>query len=49
MDLETEEKPKFLNHEDPGAWFLTDLEKDAIHELPKPLFICKYYAAHCGI
>ena len=25
-DLETEAKPRFLNHEDPRAWFLTDLE-----------------------
>ena len=35
MDLETEAKPRFLNHEDPRAWFLTDLEKSAIHEPPE--------------
>ena len=33
VDLETEVKPRFLNHEDPRAWFLTDLEKGTIHEL----------------
>ena len=38
VDLETETKPRFLSHEDPRAWFLTDLKKDAIHELPKSLF-----------
>ena len=37
VDLVTEEKPSFLNHEDPRAWFLTDVEQKAIHELPKPL------------
>ena len=26
MDLETEAKPRFLNHEDPRAWFQIDLE-----------------------
>ena len=26
MDLKTEAKPTFLNHEDLRAWFLTDLE-----------------------
>ena len=26
MDLETEAKPRFLNHEDLRAWFLIDLE-----------------------
>ena len=26
MDLETEAKPRFLHHEDPRAWLLTDLE-----------------------
>ena len=26
MSLETEAKPRFLNHEDPHAWSLTDLE-----------------------
>ena len=49
MDLETEAKPWVINHEDPKAWFLTDLEKDAIHEPPEPLFICKYYTVHCNI
>ena len=27
MDLETKANPRFLNQEDPRAWFLTDLEK----------------------
>ena len=49
VDLETKAKPRFLNHEDPKAWFLTDLEKGTIHEPPEPLFICKYDAVHCGI
>ena len=26
VGLETEAKPRFLNHEDPRAWSLTDLE-----------------------
>ena len=46
VDLETEVKLKFLNHKDPRAWFLTDLEKGTNHEPPKPLFIRKYDAAH---
>ena len=25
------------------------VSKGAIHEPPKPLFICKYDAVHCGI
>ena len=33
VDLETKAKLRFLNHEDPRAWFLTDLEKGVIHEL----------------
>ena len=33
VDIETKAKQRFLNHEDPRAWFLTDLEKDVIHEL----------------
>ena len=44
MDLEKEVKPRFLNHEDPRAWFLTDLVKGVIHEPPNLLFICKYDA-----
>ena len=35
MDLETEIKPKFLNHEDLRAWFLTDLENGAVVQLPQ--------------
>ena len=49
MDLETEVKLRFLNHEDPRVWFLTDLEKGAIHEPPEPLFIYKCDAVHCDI
>ena len=50
MDLETEAKLRFLNHEDLRVQFLTDLEKGAIHELPEPLlFVRKYGAVHCGI
>ena len=26
MDIETKAKPRFLNHKDPRAWFMTDLE-----------------------
>ena len=42
MDLETEAKPRFLNHEEPRAWFLTDLENGTVVQLShtaKP----KYY------
>ena len=35
VDLETEAKPRFLNYEDQRVWFLIDLEKGMIHELPK--------------
>ena len=49
MDLETEAELRFLNHEDWRTWFLTDLEKGAIHEPPEPLFIRKYDTVHCGI
>ena len=48
MDLESNVKLRFLNHEDPRAWFLIDLEKGEIHEPPELLFICKYDAVHCG-
>ena len=37
VDLETKAKPRFLNHNNLRAWFLTDLEKGTIHELPEPL------------
>ena len=30
MDLETKVKPRFLNHEDPKMWFLTDLENGKV-------------------
>ena len=33
MDLETKAKPRFLNHEDPRAWFLTDLENGTAVQL----------------
>ena len=49
MDLETEVKPRFPNHEDLRLWFLTDLEKGAIHEPPDTPFIRKYDAVHWGI
>ena len=49
VDLETKPKSRFLNHKDSRVWFLTDLEKGAIHEPPELLFIRKYDAVHCGI
>ena len=45
MDLETEAKPRFLNHEDPRAWFLTDLE----HGSPTCCFIMKRAQSNYGI
>ena len=45
MDLETEAKLRFLNHEDLRAWFLTNLEQEAIHKPPEPLFICKVWCS----
>ena len=33
MDLETEAKPRFLSHEGPRAWFLTDLENGTVIQL----------------
>ena len=35
MDLETEAKPRFLNHEEPRAWFLPDLENSMVVQLPQ--------------
>ena len=35
MDLETEAKPRFLNHEEPRAWFLTDLDNGTVIQLPQ--------------
>ena len=35
MDLETEAKPRFLNHEEPRAWFLTDLDNGMVIQLPQ--------------
>ena len=32
VDLETKAKPRFLNHKDPRACLLTDLEQGAIQE-----------------
>ena len=49
VDLETEVKPRFLNNKDLRVWFLIDLEKGTIHELPEPLFNHKYDAVHCDI
>ena len=31
MDLETEAKLRFLNHEELRAWFLTDLENGMVY------------------
>ena len=33
MDLEAEVKPRFLNHEGPKAWFLTDLDNGTVTQL----------------
>ena len=33
MDLETEARLRFLNHEEPRAWFLTDLENGTVIQL----------------
>ena len=33
MDLETEAKLRFLNHEEPRAWFLTDLDNGTVIQL----------------
>ena len=33
MDLETKAKPRFLNHEEPRAWFLTDLDNGTAIQL----------------
>ena len=49
VDLETEAKLRFLDREDPRAWFLTYLEKGMIHKLSKPPFICNYDVVHCDI
>ena len=35
MNLETEAKPRFLNHEEPRAWFLTDLDNGTVIQLPQ--------------
>ena len=33
MDLEAEARPRFLNHEGPRAWFLTDLDNGTVIQL----------------
>ena len=33
MDLETEAKPRFLNHKGLRAWFLTDLDNGTVTQL----------------
>ena len=33
MDLETKAKPRFLNHKEPRAWFLTDLQNGTVIQL----------------
>ena len=33
MDLEAEVKPRFLNHEEPWAWFLNDLQNGTVIQL----------------
>ena len=33
MDLETKAKPRFLNHEEPRACFLTDLDNGTVIQL----------------
>ena len=35
MDLETEAKPRLLNHEELRAWFLTDLDNGTVIQLPQ--------------
>ena len=35
MDLETEVKTRFQNHEEPRAWFLTDLDNGTVIQLPQ--------------
>ena len=35
MDLETEAKPRLLSHEEPRAWFLTDLDNGTVIQLPQ--------------
>ena len=45
MDLKTDAKPRFLNYEDPTAWFLTDLEDGS-----SPLsYIPLHVQSNCGI
>ena len=45
MDLETEAKPRFLNHKDLRAWFLTDLENG----LRTIIYILACVQSNCGI
>ena len=52
MDLETEAKPRFLNHEGPRAWFLTDLDKGTVIQLPqtaKPKDYIYVYSVACVV
>ena len=53
MDLETEAKLTFLNHEEPRAWFLTDLENGTVIQLsqtakPKDYIYNVAYCILCG-
>ena len=35
MDLEIEARPRFLNHEELRAWFLTHLDNGTVIQLPQ--------------
>ena len=50
MDLETEARPRFLNHEQLRAWFLTDLENGMVIHLSQTAKPKDYtYSVACAV
>ena len=50
MDLETEAKPRFLNHKEPRAQLLTDLEDGSFEDVVKliAIYILDLVDFNCG-
>ena len=50
MNLETEAKPRFLNHEELRAWFLTDLDNGTVIQPPQAAKPKEYiYSVACVV
>ena len=47
MDLETKANPRFLNHEEPRAWLLTDLDGSFANFIWNCKINCYLYTGPC--